>query len=127
MDNETGSVNPFLPVELLLKKSINRYFSSKNRDRDLIGYGLLYIAFKKFHTTVNNYFKEFEDGLISNGILDQPRKTLYLKDSEMKIEVIQAEDSNDVDMVDVDTSSTCVFSIDRMTKEDFAFINGYKK
>lgn len=126
MDNNTSSVAPFKPVELLMEKSVKRFFSAKNRGKNLISYGVLYIAFLKFYKKVNDLYDEISKGMVDNGIIESPRSTLYLRDQEIKIEAILAEISEDMDMTDIETSDLVVYEVSKMTIEDFSFINKQK-
>lgn len=120
---EKSSMQPFKQVELLLEKSVKRYFSAKNRSRkSLNDWGLIYIAFKKFHDKVCMYFDEMEKGLVENGILSQDRKTLFLREIEMKIEAIESETDEELG----EDSKVVVFETGRMTKEDFMYLSRKK-
>lgn len=125
--SQKASIAPFKPAEILLRKLVNRFFSAKDRGRNLDSYARVYLAFLDFHKLVTKLFNEFEQGMIEHGILDQPRNTYYMRDIEQKIEVIVPEVSLEEGAEDIDTASLCVFEPSKMDKADFAFISGYKK
>ncbi|MDA3856435.1 MAG: hypothetical protein PF569_09320 [Candidatus Woesearchaeota archaeon] len=127
MNNEKGSIEPFKPVELLLNKVVARFFSAKNRERNLDGYSRLYLSFKSFYKTVMDLNREIEKGITNNDILDQPRKTHFMRDIETKIEAIPSEQALNNDDTDLDTCDLVVFDISKMEVEDFKFVNSLKK
>lgn len=126
MSVEKASIDPFKPVLILMNKIVNRFFSAKNRERDLKGYGYIYLAFKDFHEKVVDLMETFEKGMVENQILVEPRQTLYLRDIEQKIEAIPSETPTDKSLEDISTSDIVVFQTSKMTKEDFAFLRSLK-
>ncbi len=122
---DKASMLPFKPVETLLGKIVNRYFAAKNRERDLIGYANLYIAFQRFFKKVCELNAELEKGMVDNGILVEPNQTLYLRDIETKIQAFGPEE--DEELGDVDTADVTVFTIEKMNKADFMYLAKNKK
>ena len=71
--------------------------------------------------------REIEKGMVDNGILDLPRKTLYLRDLEIKIEAIPSEQALNNDDIDLDTVDLTVFDVSKMSMEDFQYLSSLKK